>query len=272
MVLRKYFYIDESFVNDAFATIFGYEYSEQSIKSETEKTKGASAGIDAKVVTLNGSIGGSSTESTEFNARLTMSAKLQKICDAIKQETGEDIPYYQALDEASWNLLKRDDIFEGVFELSYTKIENYASLALTAQRCDTLLALGKTTNEVALDQIQTLAAQEREHGLPCILTFVNSKQFPCYAYLNEKYMIGEKQQLSTVVTILCKVTRRISKGEKIDLTNIAELMKLKFPETKTGKAAKIQAIKSGAYRDSIIQFVDQIKGPAFEIIPIAIYK
>jgi len=71
---------------------------------------------------------------------------------------------------------------------------------------------------------------------------------------------------------LCKVTRRIKKGEKIELTNIAELMKLKFSETKAGKTAKIQAIKSGSYSDSIDQFVDQIKGPAFEVIPIAIYK
>lgn len=274
-ILRKYLYIDEDFVNDSYSTIFGYDHDEQEIVSSNEKQFEGKLGVD-KGLSLG--LGGSKNfeNTVKINASKPISAKLQAIIDYLKSENDEDLPYYEQIDDETFKSIHRDFIFEGVFNLSFTKLEQYSQLINVTVSIEDILKTGRLEDpelEEGISALRDLAEQERENGLTCILNFVNNKKFPCYCKLDQSFIRINTALLCSEVTVLCKVSRIIPKGSTVNLTNITELSKLKLPNpnTRQGRTQMVQNIKSGK-QASIKDFQDEIKGPAFEIVPIAIYK
>lgn len=264
MLLRKYLYIDEDFVNDAFATINGYDYDHKDIKKDNATS--VSDDSDSKAHKES-----AQKTDTLINANMPVTAKLQSIFDYLNQYSESGIPFYESMSNDDLVKCKREDFIEGVFNLNYTKIERYGLLSESAQKIDQLFDLHKTDGVIAIDKMQELAKQEREKGLRCILTFVNDKRSTAFAYLNEDSIKQNKRNLIGEVTILAKIIRTIKKGESICLTDITDFMEQTFPNTPKGKSDKIEAIKSGRM-NKIKEFEDRINGPAIEIMPIAIYR
>lgn len=262
MVLRQYLYIDEDFVNDAFAMINGFDYSQKTVMQE-----------DSAVITDSSdpSIQRESNEKTgsQFNASMPVTSRLQTVIDYLNRD--EEIPFFDEMEKDNLSSIKRESFFEGCFKFSFTKIETYGQLAKSVQQLDNLLGTHQVDGVEAIVQMQELAKQEREKGIPCVLTFANEKEPVAYAFLNEKYFRVDRRLVSAEVTILCKVVRKIKKGDSICLTDLSELMNLKYPNTPQGKKAKVEDIKNGKLA-KIKEFEDRIKGPAIEIIPIAIYR
>lgn len=271
MVFRKYYYIDEDFVNDAYASIHGFDFDNQEVTEISRDGKGGNFGFN-KVVNVSANLEKGSDETVKYNANITPSSKLQSVLNYIKSEEG-DIPYYESIDNDIFSSLTRDTFFEGVFNLKFSKIETFAHLFDIFENFDAILDLGVVNEHKEIKQIQDVAKVEREKGLVCILNFLYDNKFPCYMYLNEKFLRTEPSQLQNEVTVICKVARLIPKGKTINLTNLTELTKLKVPDlnTQKGRTQQIQNIKSGN-KSSVKQFQDEIKGPAIEIVPIAIYK
>lgn len=274
MFLRKYYYLDEDFINDSYSTIFGYDLTEQTITQINENSKGGKIGLD-KVVLAQVAGDNKTNDTVKFSANKTPSAKLQAILDYINNENGESIPYYEQLDESIFSLINREDLFEGVFDLKFTKIEQYSQLANVASNFDNIFGLNlvKDEDKNAIIGIQSLAEKERNNGLTVIMHFINDKKYPCYCRLDEKFLKVDRSSISGELTVVCKVSRVIPKGKTVNLTDLTELTKLKLPNTNTrqGRTQQVNNIKSGQ-KNSTKQFTDEIKGPALEIIPIAIYK
>lgn len=264
MLLRKYFYIDENFVNDAFATIHGYDYNEKNIEQKTLRSLSESDNEnDIKNIT--------SGSATTISASLPISSKLQDIIQYLENECGGNLPFYESISCDENSKIKREYYFEGQFNIEFTKIERLGNLATGIQKIDSLLGTHKTDGLEGITQIQQLAKQERHKGLPCILSFVNHSFVKCYAYLDESWIRGNKMNLITEATILCKVIRIIKPDEKICLTDLSEYINMAFPDTPEGKRNRINAIKNGQM-EKIKELEDQIEGPAIEVLPIAIYK
>lgn len=273
-VLRKYYYIDEDFVDDAYSTIFGYVHEEQEVVKTNETNVGGKFAID-KVIEAEAGANKNSGDTIKFNANVTASSKLQKIMDYLKSEEGEDIPYYEQLSEDMFLLKNRDDIFEGVFNVSFTKLEKYAMLVNMASSFDNVLETKQIDEEASkvFEEILEVARKEREKGLTCILHFVGSNKYPCYCRLDESFLRFPYESIQGEFTVICKISRIIQKGMTINLTDLTELSKLKMPNTNTrkGRQQQVQQIKNGK-NASVKEFQDEIKGPALEIVPIAIYK
>ena len=274
MVLRKYYYLDEDFINSAYSDIFGHVYQEEEvIKIDENKSSGKlgfNKGIEAEIGGNKGS-----ADTIKFNAEKTGSAKLQEILKYLSSETGEVLPYYEQLDDNIFAMLRRDELFEGVFSLSFTKIEQYAQLADVTITLDKLSGSNKIDTETSdiMDKLKAIANKEREKGLVCILHFVNDKKFPCYCRIDESFLKFARKSLLGEVTMICKVSRKIQQGTTVDLTDLTELTKLKVPNKnkQKGRQQQLQQIKSGKAA-SVKEFQDEIKGPALEVVPIAIYK
>lgn len=274
MVLRKYYYLDEDFINSAYSDVFGHVYQEEEVTKTDESKASGKIGVKKVVeVELGGNKG--SVDTVKFNADKTVSAKLQDILRCLKDESGEDLPYYEQIDDSTFKSMRRDDLFEGVFNLSFTKLEQYAQLADMTTIFDELIGTNKIDDETekAISEIQSVAKKEREKGLTCILHFVNDKKYPCYCRIDESFLRFARKSLQGEVTIICKISRIIQPGTTVDLTELTELTKLKVPNTNTrkGRQQQVQQIKSGN-KASVKEFQDEIKGPALEIVPIAIYK
>lgn len=274
-ILRKYLYIDEDFVNDAYSTIVGYDHDEQEIISSSENKGEGRIGFDRVV---SAGIGGSksSEKTVKINASKSIPAKLQAVIDYLKAENDEDLPYYEQIDDETFATIHRDFIFEGVFNLNFTKIEQYAQFINMTVLIDEIINSGNLKDPKILEGIsalQDLAEQERENGITCVLKFVNDKKYPCYCKIDQSFIRTNYALLQGEVTVLCKVSRIIPKGSTVNLTNITELSKFNLPNlnTRQGKAQLVQNIKSGK-QATIKDFQDEIRGPAFEIVPIAIYK
>ena len=94
MVLRKYYYLDEDFINSAYSDIFGHVYQEEQV-TKTDESKasgkvGFNKGLEAEIGGNKGSV-----DTVKFNAEKTVSAKLQEILNYLLRETGEELPYQQ---------------------------------------------------------------------------------------------------------------------------------------------------------------------------------
>ena len=68
-ILRKYLYIDEDFVNDAYSTIVGYDHDEQEIISSSENKGEGRIGFDRVV---SAGIGGSKSSENTVKTTLTL--------------------------------------------------------------------------------------------------------------------------------------------------------------------------------------------------------
>ena len=274
MVLRKYYYLDEDFINAAYSDIFGYVHQEEEITKTDENKSSGRIGVKKIVeAELGGNKG--SVDTVRFSANKTASAKLQDILKYLKSESGEDLSYYEQLDDDTFKSIRRDDIFEGVFDLCFTKLEQYALLADMATTFDEIIGSNSLDSEAdkAITEIKSVAEKEREKGLTCILHFVNDKKYPCYCKIDESFLRCSRKLLQGEVTIICKVSRIIQQGITVDLTEFTELSKLKIPNanSRKGRQQQIQQIKSGK-NASVKELQDEIKGPALEIVPVAIYK
>lgn len=273
-MLRKYLYLDEDFINDAYATIFGYDHETEEITTNVDSHIGGKIGI-SKVVSAEGSKDTQSSNTTKISAAKTTAAKLQNILNYLESENGETLPYYEQLDVNAFSSLHRDDIFEGVFQLNFTKIEQYSILSTMASGIAQVIGkeLDEKTEE-GINGLISLAKQERTKGLTCILSFIyDHKNYQCYCRLDERFLKTEYTLLQSEVTIICKISRIIPQGKTVNLTDLTELSKIKMPNinTRAGRTQRVQAIKNGT-NNSVKQFQDEIKGPALEIVPIAIYK
>lgn len=263
-MLRKYLYIDEKFINDAFATIYGYDYNEKNIEYEdAHSISELENENDLKNIT--------SKSATTISATLPISSKLQRIIDYLRKENGGELPFLDSINASESSKLCREYFFEGQFNIEFTKIETLGNFASDFQRFDSLFELHKTDNDESITKIQQLAKQERDRGLPCILSFVNNSDVKCFAYLDESYICGNKVYLHTEATVLCKVIRVIKQGASVCLTDLCKYINLAFPDTQEGKKKKVAAIKSGEYK-KIKNLEDRIEGPAIEVLPISIYK
>lgn len=274
LVLRKYYYLDEDFINSAYSDVFGYVHQEEEITKIDESKASGKVGVK-KIVEAEAGGQKTSVDTIKFSANKTVSAKLQDILNFLKSESGEDLPYYEQIDESIFQSIQRDELFEGVFKLDFTKIEKYALLAGVATSLEEIIGTNTLDDKAdkALLDIQSLAEKEREQGLTCILHFINDKKYPCYCRIDESFLKIARKSLQGEVTVICKVTRKIQPGATIDLTDLTELTKIKLSNTKTrkGRQQQVQQIKNGK-KTSLKEFQDEIKGPALEIVPIAIYK
>ena len=264
MTLRKYLYIDEDFVNNAFAMINGFDYDSKDIQH------GGDTSLQDKS-DPNECREHCEHNSSSINAKVTIAAKLQSIIDYLNNNAGGIFPYYEDISKQQFSFIRREDFFEGRFKLSFTKIETYGNLAESVQKLDELCGTNKTVGIESFEQIKRLAKQEREKGIPCILKFLNSSTIPAFAYLNEQYIKTNYRYQMNEVTILCKVIRILKNGESVCLTDISELMNMRFPDTPQGKKDRVTAIKNGDMT-KLKAFEDKIVGPALEVLPIAIYQ
>lgn len=264
MQLRKYLYLDEKFINDAFAAINGFDYDQKSI--EQEETYMLSESDNESEHKKK-----SSKAATTIAANNSISSKLQSVIDYIAKDNNGELPFYESANLSDDKLFRREFIFEGQFNISFTKIETWGNIASGIEKLDLLLKTHKTDDVEAVKQLQELAKHEREKGLPCILSFVNDPTTKCFAYLDESSIMVNKANLKTEATVLCKIVRIIKKDESVCLTDLSEYFDMVFPDTKEGKRKKVEAIKNGQMK-KIKEFEDRIEGPTLEVIPIAIYK
>ena len=138
--------------------------------------------------------------------------------------------------------------------------------------CDALQEVSPTQilDKKTLQTIQGLKKlNDVQNGneIPCVLSFNGSKEFQVVCYLDKAHFIVNQENFVGDVTILCKVQKKVSKGNSIELTDIFKT----FRDMPLNREQRRQ-MPNKRQLETPKEFSDIIKGPAFVVIPIAIYK
>ena len=101
--------------------------------------------------------------------------------------------------------------------------------------------------------------------IACVLSFENSKEFQVAAYLDEQFFKVGQDSFVGSFYVLCKIQRKLPKGEKIELGELFESFK-NMPMNRAQRCNMPKNISTPT------EIKDVIKGPAAVVIPIAIYR
>lgn len=268
MSLRKILYADSKALENYVSQIDGYTYEEEIIVNSVSNEKSGKAGIGFSKASAEGTLGRQKEESSTKNAKITDASKLDKIIKYLNSE--DELKYYEVIDEDSYNSICREDFLEVLVTPRLSKMAEMIGAAKSLKNMadtfqpfmDTSMIDGKT--EAALNGLESLSKLKKDNSLTCVFNFDNN-QYPIIAYLDESYLNVSKEKFFSQVYMLCKIQKKIPKGDSIELDEIFE----SFKPLATNRKMRRNMPKNLSNPE---EFKDKIKGPAFIAIPIAIYQ
>ena len=117
----------------------------------------------------------------------------------------------------------------------------------------------------ALDGFQMLSNSRNDNSLSCVFNF-EDKKYPLIGNIDKTFLKTSKDNFVSQVYMLCKVKKKIEKGNSICLDEIFEDVK----SMAINREQRRQISKKNMSNPKEIK--DKIMGPAFVVIPIAIYQ
>ena len=270
MRLRNFLYIDNKILDDYIAAIDGYIFEEETQKFNETHQKAAETKGDVYVLSGKGKFEDQQTEAVERKVHISDAAKFDKLYQYLSNDEEFPLKYFEFMKKEDFDNLHRNDFIEVLVvprfskmrELSETikKISSLASFYenITQQR------ILDTKMEAAINGLTTLENLKNGAGLSCVFSFEDGN-YSLVGVLNETYLKCEQSQFIGQCCMLCKIQRKILKGQNIKLDEIFEdIKKLPFNHEQRRK------IQKNLDNPDIIR--DVIEGPALQIIPIAIYQ
>lgn len=268
-MLRKILYADTEALDNYISIIDGYTYEEQEIIQSTTTNKGGKAGVGFKATNIGGNFVKQNEEKISLNAKITDASKLDKIIRYLKSE--DSLKYYESINEEIWKDIYRDDFIEVLVTPRFSKLEEVTNAANTFKQLVNAFEpfLGenyldkKTTN--ALSGFERLSNSQNKNSLSCVFNF-EDKKYPMIGNIDKMYLKTSKDNFVSQVYMLCKIQRKIEKGNSICLDEIFEDVK-SMALNREQRRKMIQKDMSNP-----AEIKDKINGPAFVVIPIAIYQ
>ena len=126
--------------------------------------------------------------------------------------------------------MHRDDFIEVLVTARFSKtneltdtVQKFAELASVIQGITSQSILDKDANE-AINGFSALGKLKTGKEISCVFNFDDNK-FPLVAYLDESYFRCEQDNFVGQSYMLCKVLKKIPKGQSIKLDEIFEDIK-----------------------------------------------
>lgn len=270
MKLRNFHYINKKLLDDYIAAIDGYVYEEetQKLNETNQKTAGAKAGVFG--VSGDGKYEKQSSEEFERKVHISDAAKFDKLFNYLSVDEYTPLKYYEALNDEEFTNLNRDDFIEVLVTPRFSKIKE---LSDTVKKISSLAEVFETItqqsildakSEEAINGFSALGNLKSENGVSCVFSFEDS-MFPLVGRLDENYFKCELSQFVGQFYMLCKVQKKIVKGQSVKLDEIFEDIK-KLPLNREQR----RNMPKNLDNPDIIR--DVVKGPALQVIPVAIYQ
>lgn len=267
--LRNFYYINKKLLDDYIAAIEGYTYEEEIQKVNETSQKAAAAKAGVLGVTGDGKYEKQSTEEKERTVRISDAAKFEKLFTYLSSND-EPLSYYEMLNDEVFDCLSRDDFIEVLVTPRFSKVKE---LSETVKKISSLAEMFETitqksildrASEEAINGISALGNLKSESGISCVFSFEDNS-FPLVARLDESCFRCELSQFVGQFYMLCKVQKKIIKGQSVKIDEIFEDIK-KLP------LSREQRRKMPKNLDNPDIIRDVVKGPALQVVPIAIYQ
>lgn len=270
MKLRNFLYINTKSLDDYIAAIDGYVYEEETRTSNEMSQKSGTVKGGIPVISGEGKIESQTTEGIQRKVRVSESAKFEKIYKFLSNNEDDELKYYEFLSEDQFNDLCRDDFLEVLVTARFSKtkelsdtVKKLSSLAGMIENITEQKVLDKQAEE-AINGFSALGNLKSGKEISCVFSFEDNN-FPIVSYLDEDYFKCSQEQFIGQFYMLCKIQKKIPKGQSIKLDEIFEDFK-KLPLNREQR----RKMPKNMENPDIIK--DVIKGPALQVIPIAIYQ
>jgi len=266
--LRNFLYISEQLLDDYLSVIDGYSYEEEHRTERKSSSKQGEANVGIPALSGKGAASGSNETEIQKSVKLTQAAKFQRIYEFLEKN---DLKYYELMNESEWDKITREDFIEVLVNIRFSKMKE---LVQTIGQLETLAnafqpfieqTLIDADAQKKIDSFKGLEAINKGNEIACVLSFENTKEFQMVAYLDEQYFRVEQDNFVGSFYALCKIQRKISQGEKIELGEIFEGIK-NMPINRTQRRKMPKNLNNPA------EIKDVVKGPAAVVIPVAIYR
>ena len=271
MKLRNFLYLNTKIIEDYLSVIDGYVYDEESrvITNSSESGVVGKAGI--KIVAGEGSNLDKSGEEVKRSVKISDAAKFDKIFAYLQSgDEDEQIKYYEFLTDEIFSGLHRDDFLKVLVTARFSKmkeltdcVQKLGELASTIQGITDQQFLDHKAQK-SLKGFSALGQLRSGKEIACVFNFEDGK-FPLVAYLDESYFRCSQDSFVGQSYMLCKVLRKIPKGQSVKLDELLDDVK-KLPLNRE------QRRKMPKNMDNPDVVRDVVKGPLLIIIPIAVYQ
>lgn len=270
MKLRNFLYLNTKVIEDYVSVIEGYTYDEESQAIATSSENSVTGKGSFGVVSGNGSHAGKQAEEIKRSVRISDAAKFEKIYRYLQSNEDDGLKYYEFLTDDLYGELRRDDFLEVLVTARFSKmkeltdsVKKIAELASVIQTITDQKILDKKATE-AVNGFSALGQLKSGKEIACVFEFEDGK-YPLVAYLDESYFRCEQDNFVGQAYLLCKVIRKIPKGQNVKLDEILDDVK-KLPLNRAQRRTMPKNM------DNPVEIRDVIKGPAFIVLPIAVYQ
>ncbi|WP_033116522.1 DUF6414 family protein [Intestinimonas butyriciproducens] len=270
MKLRNFYYINKKLLEDYISAIEGYIYEEETQKVSETSQKAAGAKAGALGITGDGKCEKRSSEEKERKVRISDAAKFERLFAYLSDSEDTPLRYYEMLNTDIFDGLHRDDFIEVLVTPRFSKmkelsdtVKKISSLAEVFETITHQSILDKKSEE-AITGISALGNLKSESEISCVFSFEDNL-FPLVARLDESYFKCELSQFVGQFYMLCKIQKKIPKGQSVKIDEIFEDMK-KLPLNREQR----RKMPKNLDNPDIIR--DIVKGPALQVVPIAIYQ
>lgn len=270
MKLRNFLYLNTKVIEDYIAAIDGYTYDEESqaIATSSENTLAGKGAIG--IASGNGSHTGRQSEEIKRSVRISEAAKFEKIHKYLKSDEDDGLKYFEFLSDTDYDALYRDDFLEVLVTARFSKmkeltdsVKKIAELAAAFETITDQQILDKKAVE-AVNGFSALGQIKSGKEIACVFEFEDGK-YPLVAYLDESYFRCGQESFVGQAYLLCKIIRKVPKGQSIKLDEI-------FDDIKKLPLNRAQRRNMPKNMDNPAELRDVIKGPALVVLPIAVYQ
>lgn len=270
MRLRNFLYLNTKVIEDYIAAIEGYTYDEESQAIVTSKENTLAGKGSIGVASGNGSHTGKQSEEVKRSVHISDAAKFEKIYKYLQSNEEDGLRYYEFLNTSDYNDLYRDDFLEVLVTARFSKmkvltdsVKKIAELAEIFETITDQQILDKKANET-VNGFSALGQMKSGKEIACVFQFEDGN-YPLVAYLDENYFRCEQDSFVGQAYLLCKIIRKIPKGQSIKLDEI-------FDDIKKMPLNRAQRRNMPKNLDNPVELRDVIKGPALVVLPIAVYQ
>lgn len=148
-------------------------------------------------------------------------------------------------------------------KLSFTFVAFVLLVRVSKARQNLTRILDKKTTE-SVQGFSALGQIKSGKEITCVFEFADGKH-PIVAYLDESYFRCSQDNFVGQSYLLCKIVRKIPKGQSIKLDEI-------FDDFKKLPLNRAQRRNMPKNMDNPAELRDVIKGPALVVLPIAVYQ
>lgn len=270
MKLRNFLYLNTKVIEDYIAVIDGYTYDEEAQEIATSKENTLTGKGAAGIVSGGGTHNGKQSEEIKRSVRISDAAKFDKIYNYLQREEETGLKYYEFLSDTDYGNLYKDDFIEVLVTARFSKMKKltdtvmkFAEMAETFENLTEQKILDKKATE-AVNGFTALRKMKSGKEITCVFEF-DDGNYPLVAYLDESFFKCEQDNFVGQSYLLCKIIRKIPKGQNIKLDEI-------FDDFKKLSLNRSQRRNMPKNMDNPAELRDIIKGPALVVLPIAVYQ